>query len=305
MTLRTLQDLFVDRDKQIDRFRRSLEGSTGRRIILVSAGPGMGKSWLLRQFVSEAKPRGARTALIDFSDGQAYDVLMLVRRFRDVLGAEHFNRLTVAINQATTPQITINEAAGSTNTAGVSINGSNLSSVVVNEAAGRNIIKDNLFVVQSDNGLLLQALEDRITQIFFECMNEVVITTRVVFLFDSYERNSTESERWQPSAADRWINRELLTRIRDGQLPNTLVVLAGLRLPEFGAEWNAVVGKLPLDPFTIADVGEYLRVNRGLERLSDAQIELLYTAVQGNPQQLGMIGDNLEQANKPADDEDW
>jgi hypothetical protein len=306
MTARTLQDLFVDRDKQIDRFRKSLDGTAGRRIILVTAGQGMGKSWLLRQFVNEAKAKGARTVLIDFSDRQAYDVLMLVRRSRDALGAEHFNRLTTAINDATAPRITINEAAGGSNTsAGVNLSNSQVQDVVIQEAAGRNIIKDNLFIVQSDNPLLLQAMEDRITQVFFECLNDLAKTQRVVFIFDSYENTSTDGGQWMPNAADRWITRELLTRVRDNQLPNTLVVLGGTRVPEFGIEWNAVIGRLPLDPFTVEDVTEYLRINRGLSNLSDAQIQLLHMAVQGNPQQLGIIGDNLEQANKPADDEDW
>jgi hypothetical protein len=306
MTARTLQDLFVDRDKQIDRFRKSLDGTAGRRIILVTAGPGMGKSWLLRQFVNEAKAKAARTVLIDFSDRQAYDVLMLVRRSRDALGAEHFNRLTAAINDATAPRITINEAAGgSNNSAGVNLSNSQVQDVVIQEAAGRNIIKDNLFIVQSDNPLLLQAMEDRITQVFFECLNDLVKTQRVVFIFDSYENTSTDGGQWVPNAADRWITRELLFRIRDNQLPNTLVVLGGTRVPEFGIEWNAVIGRLPLDPFTVEDVTEYLRINRGLSNLSDSQIQLLHMAVQGNPQQLGIIGDNLEQANKPADEEDW
>jgi hypothetical protein len=306
MTARTLQDLFVDRDKEIDRFRRSLDGTTGRRIILVTAGPGMGKSWLLRQFVAEAKNKGAHTVLIDFSDRQAYDVLMLVRRARDAIGAEYFNRLTAAINDATAPRITLNEASGGVvNNAGVDLSNSKVQDVVINEAAGRNIIKDNLFIVQSDNPLLLQAMEDRITQVFFECMKDIVQTQRVVFVLDSYENNSTEGGQWLPNAADRWITRELLTRIRDNQLPNTLVTLGGTWLPDFGIEWNAVVGRLKLDPFTINDVTEYLRINRGLSNLSDAQIELLHMAVQGNPQQLGIIGDNLEQANKPDEEEDW
>jgi hypothetical protein len=109
-----------------------------------------------------------------------------------------------------------------------------------------------------------------------------------------------------PNAADRWIRRELLTRIAEGRLANSVVVLAGRRLPEFdGAAWSDVVGRLELEFFTVEDVAQYLRENRGLAALTDTEVQTLFTAIQGNPQLLGIIGDNLEQAARPAADEDW
>jgi hypothetical protein len=301
---RSLQELFVDRLKQLERFRKSLEGSSGRKIILIAAGPGMGKSWLLRQFAHEAAERGARHVLIDFSDGQAYDVLTLVRRFRDALGPIEFNRLTAAINEATAPRLVLSDEGGPGG-ASVNFGDAQTGDVTVGDVAGRSIIKDNLFIVQTDNPLLLQAIEDRVTQVFFECLGDLVATTRALFLFDSYERTTQEGERWLSNAADRWIQRELLLRIREGRLPNTLVVLAGRRLPEFDAEWATVVGNLPLELFTVADVAEYLRENRGLPNLTDGEVQTLFTAIQGNPQLLGIIGDNLEQAARPASDDEW
>jgi len=304
MTTRSLQALFVDRLKQLERFRKSLEGASGRRIILITAGPGMGKSWLLRRFAQEAISRNARSVLVDFSDGQAYDVLTLVRRFRDVLGPEQFNRLTAAINEATSPRLVLSDG-GAPASASVDLSGAQAGDVTIGDVAGRSIIKDNFFIVQTDNPLLLQAIEDRVTQAFFECLAALVATTTVLFLFDSYERSSQEGERWVPNAADRWIQRELLARIRDGKLPNSVVVLAGRRLPTFDAEWAEVVGKLDLEFFTVADVAQYLRENRGLTTLTDTELQTLFTAIQGNPQLLGIIGDNLEQAQRPATDDDW
>ncbi len=304
MTTRSLQALFVDRLKQLERFRKSLEGASGRRIILITAGPGMGKSWLLRRFAQEAGSRSARSVLVDFSDGQAYDVLTLVRRFRDALGPEQFNRLTAAINEATSPRLVLSDG-GAPASASVDLSGAQAGDITIGDVAGRSIIKDNFFIVQTDNPLLLQAIEDRVTQAFFECLAALVAATTVLFLFDSYERSSQEGERWVPNAADRWIQRELLARIRDGKLPNSVVVLAGRRLPTFDAEWAEVVGKLDLEFFTVADVAQYLRENRGLTTLTDTELQTLFTAIQGNPQLLGIIGDNLEQAQRPATDDDW
>lgn len=307
MITRPLEDLFVDRLKELDRFRRSLEGTSGRRIILVTAGPGLGKSWLLRRFAQEAEARGGAHALIDFSDGQAYDVLTLVRRFRDLLDSPHFNQLTAAINEATAPRIVIADQSDPAPETVVSFAGAQIGEVQLGDVVGGNLIKDNLFVVQTDNPLLLQAIEDRVTQVFFECLARVAGEGTVLLLFDSYERTSQgDGERWVSNAADRWIQRELLLRIRDGRLANTLVVLAGRRLPPFDAEWAKVVGPLPLEFFTFDDVAEYLRQNRRLSTLTDTEVQTLYNAVQGNPQLLGIIGDNLERsAGAGAPDDDW
>ncbi|MBX0326346.1 ATP-binding protein [Oscillochloris sp. ZM17-4] len=293
----------MDRLKQLDRFRRSLDGTASRRIILVSAGSGMGKSWLLKQFASEAEGRGARSVLIDFSDGQAYDVLTLVRRFRDSLGETHFNKLTAAINEATAPRLVISDSGGGGT--GVNFGSSQIGDVSIGDVAGRNVIKDNLFIFQADNPLVIQAIEDRITQVFFACLSEIEAAGPALFLFDTYERTSQSSEAWSPNVTDRWITRELLTRIRDGRLRNTVVVLAGRRLPSFGVEWSQVIGVMPIDLFTQADVSAYLRENRGLSSLTDAEVQTLYNAVQGSPQLLGIIGDNLEQTVRPGDEDDW
>jgi hypothetical protein len=57
--------------------------------------------------------------------------------------------------------------------------------------------------------------------------------------------------------------------------------------------------------FTPADVGQYLRENRGLSSLTEQDVQTLFKAVQGNPQLLGIIGDNLEQTARPDVDDDW
>lgn len=307
MITRSLEELFVDRLKELDRFRRSIEGTSGRKIILVTAGPGMGKSWLLRRFAQEAEARGSAHALIDFSDGQAYDVLALVRRFRDLLGPAHFNRLTAAINEATAPRLVIADQGERTPAPAVSLAGAQTGDVNIGDVAAGSIIKDNFFVVQTDNPILLQAIEDRVTQAFFECLAALMSdSSPVLFLFDSYERTTQEHERWVANAADRWIQRELLPRIRDGRLTGAVVVLAGRRLPEFDAEWARVVGALPLALFSVDEVAEYLRRNRRLAALSDAEVQTLFNAVQGNPQLLGIIGDNLERsATDGTPDDDW
>lgn len=305
---KTLRELFVDRVRQSDIFRKILDGQARRQVMVVTAGAGLGKSWLLRVFAYEAAQRGLPTVQIDFADGQAYDTLALVRSCRDALGPESFAKLMRAIEEATTARVALAASGAPASPVNVSIGDSNSfsgSSVNVSDI-GNTIIRDNSFVIQADSPLVRQAIEDRINAAFFACLAELSASRRAVFLFDTYERASLEAERWVAGTADRWVIGQLLARIRDGKLPNVAVVLAGRRAPEFGVEWNEVLGRLSLDLLECKDITEYLRERRGLAGISDAQAEVLCQAVAGNPQVMGLVGDNLEQANKPKmQDDEW
>ncbi len=304
---KTLRELFVNRVKHNDIFSRMLAGQTRRRIMVITADAGLGKSWLLRLFAAEAASRNLPLAQLDFADGQAYDALALVLRCRDALGAEHFAAVDQAIDESTTARVTL-AASGATAPVNVSIGNENsLTSSSINVSdVGNTMVRDNTFYIQADNSILRQAIEDRINGAFFECLETLSAQSRAVFLFDSYERNSLESDRWSPSAADRWIAGQVLARIRDGKLPNVIAVLAGRRVPELGVEWSEVAGKLSLDLLECSHVTEYLRERRELASISDEQAQVLCQAVAGNPQVMGMIGDNLEQAARPkAADDEW
>src|SRR6266540_6040443 len=306
---KTLRQLFVNRVRHSDIFSRMLEGQTRRRIMVITASAGLGKSWLLRLFAVEATSRKLPLAQLDFADGQAYDALALVLRCRDALGAEHFAAVDQAISESTAARVTLS-ASGATTTAPVNVSIGNentlTSSTISVSDVGNTIVRDNAFYIQADNPILRQAIEDRINSAFFESLEALSAQSRVVFLFDTYERNTLESERWSPSAADRWIADQVLARIRDGKLPNAIVVLAGRRAPEFGVEWNEALGTVALDLLECSHVTEYLRERRGLSSISDEQAQVLCQAVAGNPQVMGMIGDNLEQANRPkVEDDEW
>ncbi len=306
---KTLRQLFVNRVRHSDIFSRMLEGQTRRRIMVITAGAGLGKSWLLRLFAVEATSRKLPLAQLDFADGQAYDALALVLRCRDALGAEHFAAVDQAISESTAARVTLS-ASGATTTAPVNVSIGNentlTSSTISVSDVGNTIVRDNAFYIQADNPILRQAIEDRINSAFFESLEALSAQSRVVFLFDTYERNTLESERWTPSAADRWIASQVLARIRDGKLPNAIAVLAGRRAPEFGVEWNEALGTVSLDLLECSHVTEYLRERRGLSSISDEQAQVLCQAVAGNPQVMGMIGDNLEQANRPkVEDDEW
>jgi len=306
---RSLRDLFVDRERQLANFRRTLAGQTSKRRILVSGSSGMGKSWLLRQFIDECSQRALHHVLIDFGDSTAYDVVLLLRRFRDAFGPEHFNLLTETINDVTVPRFQLTtDGGGSGPESVISIRDNDQRDATISisgDVAGGSISKDNLFVLQANSPLNRQELENRVTEAFFTNLRNLTSTATVVFLFDTYERTALSAEPWTPAVPDRWISAELLRRIREGQLTNTVAVLAGRTLPPFTPEWSDLVGSMPLGALLEADVAQYLRQNRGLKDLSNEQVTALFNAVQGNPQLLGVIGDNLEYATGKSQDDEW
>jgi hypothetical protein len=303
------EDLFVDRSSQSSAFSKMLDGRTHRRIMALTGGQGMGKSWLLHIFAHETRRRQYPLVYIDFADRQPYDTLRLVRRCRDAFDPEHFNILTETINRFTMPQIGLNVGDARTPpNINIGIGSENVltnSSINVSNV-GNTIIKDNFFIVRADDPIARQAIEDRINAAFFECLTVLCRQTKVVFLFDTYERNSLKADRWMPRSADRWICAELLARIRDGKLKSAIAVLAGRHMPEFGAEWNHILGHMSLDLFDRNAVKEYLSERLGLSMITDAEVERLCQVGATTPHTLGLFGDRLVQAIKPtAQNDEW
>ena len=294
----------MDRTRQLNAFERLIDGRAKWRIMVLTAGPGMGKSWVLRTYEQLAKDLGLPHALIDFADGNPYDALTLVTRSRDLLGTEHFNKLTQAIIEATTPQARIEITGLPADQVHVDLTGATVGGSV-NVTPGATNVTGNTFNILTTDPLIRRAVEDRINSVFFTCLAELSAQQRVIFLFDSYGRLVDDERDWSASAANRWIVDELLTRIRDGRLTNVAVVIAGRSAPEFGIEWNDVLGRISLEPLARDDIRTYLRERRGLSIITDAELERLSQAIGGNPSVLGIVGDNLEQANTPVKDDEW
>src|SRR5258706_2418356 len=122
---KTLRELFVNRVRQSDIFSRMLEGQTRRRIMVITASAGLGKSWLLRLFATEAASRKLPLAQLDFADGQAYDALALVLRCRDAFGPEHFAAVDQAISESTTTRIALAPGGATAAPVNVSIGNEN------------------------------------------------------------------------------------------------------------------------------------------------------------------------------------
>jgi hypothetical protein len=292
---------FVDREKQFDGFLKMLHGETKKRIMAVEAAGDMGKTWLIQKLRRECANQSLPYLHIDFRDRRPYDVLYLVRQARDQLGPAAFNLLTETINRATSvnvnlttsappaaaaPSVTVGQISNVTDSR-ITVQAGNI------EVAGGSIVKDNLFVVQSDSPVARQALEQQITDAFFECLGQLAQSDKpAVFLFDSLEEINEE--------AQHWIWDQLLLRMQKDQLPNVIVILSGRTLPAFGPEWSACMASTGLTPFTEEQVAEYIQ---GRRQLKDLDVATVFKTSGGMPGLLSKMADVAKTAH--PDDEGW
>jgi hypothetical protein len=288
---------FVNREKQTKGFLKMLSGETEKTIIAIEAPAEMGKTWTIQRMRHECSLQQVPNAHFDFRDRQPWDYLAIARQARDQMGASHFNLLTQTINDSTGVNIQLSTGAGaggvdlSVGTGGAQISDSQ---VQVGDVAGRDIVKDNFFYVQADSDTTRRAIEVRITDAFFTCLAELAKEKPGVFLFDSYEEVTKE--------ADRWIQSQLLARIRDGQLPKTIVVLAGRELPELDrSSWRHCLAATGLTPFELEHIAEYIIDKRGLTQLD---VNTVFRTCGGHPGLLGKMAD-IASLELEEDDDDW
>ncbi len=224
----TLTQLFVDREKQTAGFGKILDGGTPKRVMLIEAPGGLGKSWTIEYMRAECQRRQVPNVEIDFADGTVYDFLTLLRRARDSFADPIFNPLTQAINELAQPTLRL-ETVGST-AATVDLGSNNaFSSANVSVGDVGTVIKDNSFVLNTDSPVVRQAIQDRLTGVFFECLSALTQRGPLCFFFDTYDKVTLEAESW--------LVTQLLPRIREGLLSNVVVVVAGRQVPTLDSVW--------------------------------------------------------------------
>jgi hypothetical protein len=292
-------DWFVNREKQYQGFQKMIAGETSRSIMLVEAPADMGKTWLIQRMRHLCDEQKVASVYVNFRDRRAHDYLSLVRVARDQLSAEQFNHLTQTINNFTNVNINI---MGGGQSRGVNVGDLSAAQGNVNlnlqEVAGGSIIKDNVirdnqFYIQGDSDVARRAAEIQINDAFFSCLSEVLKSGPVVFLFDSYEDVTKE--------ADQWIRDYLLTRLSDGALGRTLVIIAGRTAPELSGDLKQLIAKTGLTLFTEDHVKEYIQTKR---KLSGLDLGTIFKTSGGYPGLLAKMAD-VAAMDDDAEDEDW
>ena len=86
----TIERRFVDRQPELNIFRRMVTGEEPRCILDICVGPGVGKSWLLRRMALESIQAGFPCALAEFASAWQPGPIKLMRELAERLGVAHF-----------------------------------------------------------------------------------------------------------------------------------------------------------------------------------------------------------------------
>jgi hypothetical protein len=295
---------FVNRERQYRGFLKMLAGETRKRIMLVVAPEGMGKTWLVQRMGHECSLQSIPASQFNFRDGSGRDTLKIVRKARDDLGARHYNQMTQVINDITAGpnvDVTIESVA-------INIQDSTVidSSITVDDdsAAIRTAVRDNYEEAYAANAQVRALQNARINDAFFACLAAQCATRPAVFLLDGYESAQPEEQRW--------VEEELLRRVRDDHLPNLIVILTARTVPPFGEQWAEDIAQTGLPAFEEQHIREYIERRNALSILDAHKtfIQLVLDVdANNNPKLLANMVDQYMLKYPPEDkaqeDDSW
>jgi hypothetical protein len=280
---------FVDRDKEMTRFCRMLD-SGERTIMFVSGGGGFGKSSLLARMIHECSLRGLRKSEITWTETQNHDYLGIMRKVRDDLGAQHFQKFTELVNQLTDPSVRLTLEMGSSNIRVAE--GMRVENSSVGDIAGI-IIKDNMFVVPKGDRSIPES--ERMIPLTAAFIQNVGAAARdagpIVVFFDAVEKMTRETAAW--------VLGELFRAVQEGALKNVFFVYCGREKPSVDRFLESIVEETELGPLKKEDVVLYLQKRgymkrRGLEVADlNPYAEVLLVTSKGIPSALAIFVDAL------------
>ena len=219
-------DEMVDFEEELELFQQMVDRDTNKRIMLITARSGRGKTCLLRLLRDRCKQQGVPCAFIDFrGDPYAHPHFDLARRLYVDLGIEP-RRLFEALSVSP-----IDLFAGETT--GIAIEGC-ARDVFVDKVAGKNIFENSQLLVNltvSDDRLGDRFTRELLIDAFIE---DVVMVSRektLVCLFDSVEDISQVEEEWLIEAL-------LMPMTDNPSWSKVIAVIAGKQILDLEKYWD-------------------------------------------------------------------
>lgn len=201
----------VDRDREIDLIASMAAGKTDKRILLIQANSGLGKTRLLEAFLKNHPP-DVDLAVVDFKNG-GFGVPELLHRICQDLGNRRFPQLLSCIMQlAGIPTTQIDH----------------------NTLLGRNNIHSVINMNTPDEA----TREIRMITLIDAFFEDIEKLGRVTLVFDTFNGCDPSLQRWLSSAFLRHIC----------HTPKVVVVIAGQHVPEPSIEWRALHTYIALTP---------------------------------------------------------
>jgi len=246
--------LFVNREDEMQKFYEMLDScekpeDDSKAVIMVWGDSGLGKSSLLARMIHECALRKFHKSELVWTQTRNHDYMYIMRKIRDDMGVEYFNRFTDLINYFTTSNYELKikiENNGSIEVA----KDAQIKDSDINDIAGI-IIKDlNVTVPRPDQEITEDERMMRLTDLFVDDLAEATKDATLIVFFDAIEKMTSKTEAW--------VLNELLGAVRDGRLSNIRFVLCGQKKPVDIEEWPWMVEEAELKPLERKYIIEYL-----------------------------------------------
>lgn len=264
---------FVDRNQQLADFVQLTEKRGG---ILCLWGPGgIGKSTLVSRLTEECNLRHMQWVHVEWRDSRLYGYLDFMRRVRDETQKELFFSFNDVVNFYTVPQYRLKIEAACSPIGNVKVEIGDVSNSEVEIQVGHKIVVRDLMLQaqRPDQGVSENTVMIEVTNAFFRCLAECIRKAKLVIFCDAMEKAD--------SRMTAWLCGELLTRIRDGELTNLLVVLAAREPLPIDPSFAQFAVEHQLQGLDTCHVLEYLE-KKGVSD-GDLLAEFLATEYNGNP----------------------
>jgi hypothetical protein len=296
---------FVGREEPLGGLLKVARLESAKRILVVVAPFGVGKSWLLQKLKADRDEAGVELVLIDFGAPPMGHVewgyLDVVEAVREQLGGTELDGLAASVDAVRKEAAGLGLAdpfatqLGGALPAAAENAGGNQYEVTAGDvgaeaqvAVGSGITmaqRDVNYVVvnqmsQRTDASVQQHYQTRITAAFESALKAVTATRKVVFVFDAWLKAGTPTRDW--------LCRTLVTWIRDQSLGGVAVVVADdAAVPEL-QQRHPLLHALPLTPLTEDEIVTYWVEKRGLD---PAKASWVTQACLGHPLTLAMIAD--------------
>jgi len=248
---------FTDRFPQAQVFRRILAGQEKRSAFLIKGPAEVGKSFLLSQFEHLAGDR--LRSWYEFRDEREHNFLSLIlNAVWELGGAQVFAETLEQIKRTERKHdvhIKFEDIRKPRKTGvGVSIGEFRDSSLRIGgHVVGGDYLQFNLPI---EDDLQYWALQDEISNKFFDDLRALSRSRGVMLFYDSFEV--------APPEASQWLVSKLLNEMAHGRLPGVVVILAGRTIPEPTHRLKPITVITELKNFGLLAAARYWVRHRGL-----------------------------------------
>ena len=277
---------FVNRTDEIGIFCNILD--TGDPPIMMIWGDGgVGKSSLLERMTHECALRKLRKAEVVWTDTRNHNYLATMRKIREDVGAEFFNKFTDLVNYFTVPQYKLNISIDNVESISVA-NGAKFEGSTIGDIAGV-IIKDSMLVIpRTDTDVPESERLARLTDCFIKDFTSALASgPPLIVFFDAIEKMTQDTHNW--------VWGELLHSVQEGRLQNVRFVLCGREeLPsDLDRDTKRIVKAVKLKPLEYDHIVDYLD-KRGIAKSDHESLaKMLIVAAKGNPLQIANLTDGF------------